>query len=126
MNRHLRKAIATAGLAALAAFAVALPAAAQSDAHEHDQGAPAARGPQGPGGPGMGMGPGMMGDQRMMMEMMMQNCRQMMQGGGMGMGARGLPRLPEGNDKLELQMHADMMKAMGDIMAKYAARLPEK
>ena len=121
MNRNLGKAIATTSLVLLAA--VALPATAQSDPHGHDQAAPAGRGSQGPGAPGMGMGGGMMGDQRMMMDMM-QNCRQMMQDGAMG--ARGLPRLPEGNEKLELQMHADMMKAMGDILANYAARLPDK
>jgi hypothetical protein len=62
------------------------------------------------GGQGMG---GMMD--------MMQGCRQMMQGGGHAM-----PHLPPGNEKLELQMHADMMKAMGDILSKYAARLPDR
>jgi hypothetical protein len=54
---------------------------------------------------------------------MMQNCRQMMQ---QGRGGHALPQLPPGNEKLQLQMHADMMKAMGDILARYAARLPDK
>jgi Spy/CpxP family protein refolding chaperone len=119
MNRLLRNALAAT---ALGAFAVALPAAAQSqsDPHQHEQGQPAGKGPQGMGMGGQGMG-GMMGEHRMMMEMM-QNCRQMMQQGG----GRGLPRLPEGNEKLELQMHAEMMRAMGDILGKYAARLPDK
>jgi hypothetical protein len=31
--------------------------------------------------------------------------------------------LPPGNEKLELQMHGEMMKAMGDIMLKYADRI---
>jgi metal-dependent amidase/aminoacylase/carboxypeptidase family protein len=109
MNRTLRTAVAALFLAASA-----LPAAAQTDPHQHEQPAP--------GGPGSaaGMG-GMMGAQDMGgMMRMMQGCP-MMQGGG-----QGLPHLPPGNEKLELQMHADMMKAMGDILARYAARLPEK
>ena len=117
MNSTLRAAVATLFLAA-----AALPAAAQTDPHQHETpGAPAGKpgaGPQGMGGMGMG---GMMGGQDMGgMMRMMQGCP-MMQGGG-----HGLPHLPPGNEKLELQMHADMMKAMGDILAKYAARLPEK
>lgn len=44
-----------------------------------------------------------MGD---MMEMM-KNCPMMAQ-------------LPPGNEKLSMQMHAEMMKAMGDILSKYA------
>lgn len=110
MKSTFRKALA---IGSLAAGAFALPAFAQTDPHQHDApGAPAGKGPQ-----------GMMGEHGMMMDMM-QNCRRMMSQGG---GSRGmLPRLPEGNEKLELQMHADMMKAMGDILAKYAARLPEK
>ena len=71
---------------------------------------PHSRGSQGMQG---GMG-GMMG--------MMQGCP-MMSGGAMG---HGMPQLPPGNEKLEMQMHADMMRAMADIMTKYAARLPDK
>ena len=37
-----------------------------------------------------------------------------------------MAHLPPGNEKLEMQMHADMMRAMADIMTKYAARLPDK
>ena len=111
MKLASRKAIAAASLAAgLGVLGVAVPAAAQSDS-SRDQGM---HGMPGGMGPGMGMGGqgmgGMMG--------MMQGCRQMMGGG------HDLPHLPPGNEKLELQMHADMMKAMGDILAKYAARLP--
>jgi hypothetical protein len=66
----------------------------------------------------MGGGGGMMG--------MMQGCP-MMRGGGMGGGmGHGMGHLPPGNEKLEMQMHADMMRAMADIMTKYAARLPDK
>lgn len=126
MNFALRKCITIASFASLAACATP-PAAAQADAHQHEEGAqagkPAAGAPaQGAGGMGMG---GMMGDQAMMMQMMQQHCREMMQG-MQGGGARGLPRLPPGNEKLELQMHADMMRAMSDILSKYAARLPDK
>jgi len=65
------------------------------------------------GGMGQGGMGGMMG--------MMQGCPMMQTGGGHGMA-----HLPPGNEKLELQMHADMMRAMSDIMSKYAARLPDK
>lgn len=89
-------------LVAVAAFA-AFPAVAQPGASQRDEAAQPRMGPQGMGG---------------MMDMT-QGCRQMM-------GGQGMPHLPPGNEKLELQMHAEMMKAMGDILAKYAARLPEK
>ena len=111
MNRTFRIAVAAASLTVLG---IAMPAAAQTDPHQHEQEAQPAQ------GQGMGMG-GMMGGQDTGgMMRMMQGCP-MMQGGG-----HGLPHLPPGNEKLELQMHADMMKAMGDILAKYAARLPDK
>jgi hypothetical protein len=108
MKIALRKTIAAASLAAtFGALGFVLPAAAQSDAHQHEQGDQRS--------PGMG---GMMG--------MMQGCP-MMQGGGMAMGGgHGMPHLPPGNEKLEVQMHADMMKAMADVLAKYAARLPDR
>jgi hypothetical protein len=116
MNRTLR-------IAVIAAFfagpGFALPAVAQTDSHQHEQGTPPAGGPQ-------GMGGGMMGGQDMGAMMRMMQACPMMQGGSMAMGGGGMPHLPPGNDKLELQMHADMMKAMSDILAKYAARLPDK
>jgi hypothetical protein len=66
---------------------------------------------QGPmGGSGM-MGGGMMN--------MMGQCERMM-------GARGghaMPQLPPGNEKLQLQMQAEMMQRMGEILAKYAAQI---
>ena len=41
-----------------------------------------------------------------------------------GMTMHGCPmmmgQLPPGNEKLAMQMHGEMMKAMGDIMLKYA------
>jgi hypothetical protein len=41
---------------------------------------------------------------------MMRNCPMMGQ-------------LPPGNEKLAMQMHGEMMKAMGDIMLKYADKI---
>lgn len=67
-------------------------------------------------GGGMMGGPGMMGGG--MMNMMGQ-CERMM-------GARGghaMPQLPPGNEKLQLQMQAEMMQRMGEILAKYAAQI---
>lgn len=101
---------------AIAAFAIAIPAAAQSDQHS---GAPSS---QEPGGMG-----GMMGGRDMDGMMRGQGMGCMMGGGGMMGGAgNSMPHLPPGNEKLELQMHADMMKAMADILAKYAARMPDR
>jgi hypothetical protein len=34
-----------------------------------------------------------------------------------------MSNLPPGNEKLNLQMHAEMMQAMGAIMQKYADRI---
>ena len=36
-----------------------------------------------------------------------------------------LPSLPPGNDKLELQMQAEMMQKVGEILAKYAGQVKE-
>lgn len=63
------------------------------------------------------MGGGMMG-----MMNMMHACQGMM-GGSMPGGA--LPQLPPGNEKLEFQMHAEMMQKMGEIAAKYADKIKE-
>ncbi|QCP54953.1 hypothetical protein FAZ95_32195 [Trinickia violacea] len=52
---------------------------------------------------------GMMGD-HMMAGGMMKDCSLMGQ-------------LPPGNEKLAMQMHGEMMKAMGDIMLKYADKI---
>lgn len=122
-----RAAIAAA-LISLAALSSPLSASAQTDPHQHEQGTQAGKGSQGMGGTDGGMmgghhmGGGMMGGQGMEGMMGMMNACPMMQGGA----AHGMPHLPPGNEKLELQMHADMMKAMGDILAKYAARLPDR
>ena len=68
----------------------------------------------------MPMDHGMMGgDMKGMMEMM-NMCNGMMKGGMMGMA---MPPLPPGNEKLQLQMHAEMMQKMGEIAAKYADKI---
>jgi hypothetical protein len=52
---------------------------------------------------------------------MMRMCHQMMMGGQMG--AMTMPRLPPGNEKLEMQMRAEMMRKMAEVMDKYAGRI---
>lgn len=74
--------------------------------------------PSGP--PGMGWRHPMMGEGPMGRQFMggpgMQGCPM----GGMGMG---MAALPPGNEKVAMQMHGEMMKAMGEILLKYADRL---
>jgi len=107
MITSLRARIVIAALAAsFGALTVAGIAAAQSESQR---------------GPGMQGGMGGQGGMGSMMGMM-QGCRDMMQSGG----GHGMPHLPPGNEKLELQMHADMMRAIADVLGKYAARLPDK
>ena len=54
---------------------------------------------------------------------MMRSCHGMTGGNTMGgMGAMGGMHLPKGNEKLEAQMHAEMMQKMGEIAGKYAER----
>lgn len=119
MVSSLRKHIAiTTVVAAFGALTVSGIATAQTETPHQ----PAASGMQGGMGQGMsGMGQGMGGMGGMMG--MMQGCPMMRGGGGMG---QGMPHLPPGNEKLELQMHADMMRAMADVLSKYAAKLPDK
>ena len=69
------------------------------------------------GGVGEGMG-GMMG-----MMNMMSACNRMMSG---GMAGHMMPQLPPGNEKLQLQMHAEMMQKMGETLAKYASQIKEE
>ena len=69
------------------------------------------------------MGGGMMGGGMMGMKNMMERCDGMMRG---GMGATGMvPHLPPGNEKLQLQMQAEIMQQMGEILAKYAGRVKD-
>jgi hypothetical protein len=64
-------------------------------------------------------GPAMKGEGMPMMDM----CRQMM-GGGMAMPMMGGPAPADPKGKAEmLEMHGEMMKAMGDIMMKHGRRM---
>ena len=49
----------------------------------------------------------------------------MMGGGARGsmMAGRGIPAFPPGNEKLQMQMHAEIMQKVGEIVAKYAERI---
>ena len=55
---------------------------------------------------------------------MMSSCHKMMNKKSMAGGAA-MPQLPPGNEKLEFQMHAEMMQKMGEIALKYADRIKE-
>lgn len=67
--------------------------------------------------------PGMMADKPGMMGCpMMSGARGGGAAGGL-MGGRGLPAFPPGNEKLQMQMHAEIMQKVGEIMAKYAERI---
>jgi len=67
-----------------------------------------------------GMGGGMMGGGMMGM---MNACDRMMESGRMESGM--MPHLPRGNEKLQLQMQAEMMQKMGEILNKYADQIKE-
>jgi len=60
------------------------------------------------------MGDGMMGDGMMSKGMM---------GKGMMSNCPMTGQLPPGNEKLAMQMHGEMVTAMGDIMLKYADKI---
>jgi hypothetical protein len=110
-------------------------AMAQQPSHQHD---PTQQPPASPAKPSM---PNRGGDAQMTHQHMgqhmaqhmaqhMEMCRQMMgqqgmMGGGMGGGMMGMPMMMGGDPKQQaemLAMRGEMMKAMGDIMMKYAQR----
>lgn len=70
-----------------------------------------------------GMMGGMMGGDMMGMMNMMHECQRRM-GGASAHGGM-MPQMPPGNEKLQFQMHAEMMQKMGEIAAKYAERIKE-
>ena len=47
-------------------------------------------------------------------------------GGGMSGGMMGGAMLPPGNEKLQLQMRAEIMQKVGEIMTKYANQVQSK
>lgn len=71
-------------------------------------------------GMGKGMGMGMGGGQT---KMQGKRCQMMKGHGRMGQMLR-MPRLPTGNDKMQLQMEAEILQMLGQIQAKYANQLP--
>ena len=113
--RHLTIVIGAAAIVSLFAFTTAM---AQQPSHQHDASkqAPATTAPPTPGG-GMAA----------QMEQHMEMCRMMMgQGGMMGPGMMHMPMMMGGGDPKQqaemLAMRGEMMKAMGEIMMKYAQR----
>ena len=63
---------------------------------------------------------------------MMRMCRQMMMSRSMAGQATGpmmgpghvlLPRLPPGNEALQMQMDAEMMRQMAEVLEKYSGRI---
>ncbi len=67
---------------------------------------------------------GNMGGDMMGMMGMMRSCQAMMGHDGM-LGSAAMLKLPPGNEKLEFQMHAEMMQKMGEIATKYADIIKE-
>lgn len=61
-----------------------------------------------------------MGEQGMHGDMM-RMCHQMMMGGHMGRMM--MPQLPPGNERLQMQMHAEMMRRMAEVLEKYAGQI---
>lgn len=114
--RNLRSSLAIA--AALFSILTAAAAMAQQPSHQHD---PAQKPPASAATPSM---PGHSEHAHMAQHMEM--CRQMMgQGGMMGGGMMGMPMMMGGDPKQQaemLSMRAEMMKAMADVMLKYAQR----
>jgi hypothetical protein len=121
------------GTALALVFAIASGASLGAEATAPSRDMPGMTGQQGATGPGMMgqggmMGPGMMGQGGMMGPGMMgmMGCP-MMSGGMMGHGGmrHAMPMLPPGNEKLQLQMHAEIMQKVGEIVAKYAAQIKQ-
>jgi hypothetical protein len=119
MMKRITMLVVTAALA----FAFSLPVVfAQQPQHQHD----ATQQPSAPSAKPDTPGPAMDAHMAQHMEM----CRQMMgqggmMGGGMGPGMMG-PGMMGGDPKQQVEMMAmrgEMMKAMGDIMMKYAQRM---
>lgn len=109
-------------LAFCAALALGTVANAAGPASPQQGGEKGPQGHHGMMGDGMMGGGGMTGGGGMggMMDMM-QSCQSMM--GNSGMSGTAMPKFPPGNEKLEAQMHAEMMQKMGEIAARYAERI---
>jgi hypothetical protein len=117
---EMKRATVVLGLVAFALAATPIyaqqPVAPSDPHHPGTQAAPAPANPPGPPSGGSGMMP-------------MEMCRQMMMGGNMmgGMmgtppGAHAQPMDPKMMGQM-MEMHGEMMKAMGDIMMKHARKM---
>jgi len=104
---------------------------AQEDEHEDHQPDPQTQQSDADAAnPGVGpMGPGMM---RGMRGGGMKHCPMMQGGMGGGMMSGGMmdrmihiPKLPPGNEKLQLMMQAEILQKVGEVQAKYAAQIKE-
>jgi len=128
--KTLRFGVSRSVAAAVVLAALALPAAAQNAGQSMPTDAAATPG-MNMNAPGMnmnmggGQGPAMNMPrmQGMRCPMMHQKrCGMMRHRGGMHMLP--MPRLPPGNDKLQLQMEAEILQKIGEIQGKYASQLP--
>ncbi len=113
--RHIKTLVITAAVFSMLTTAVVM---AQQPTHQHDAGQQPPASAAKPSMPAQGP------DAHMAQHMEM--CRQMMgQPGMMGGGMMGMPMMMGGDPKQQaemLAMRGEMMKAMGDIMIKYAQR----
>ncbi|HSC28552.1 MAG TPA: hypothetical protein VLD67_14835 [Vicinamibacterales bacterium] len=115
----MRHATSLALTVAALSILVGAVAWAQQPAHQHDADKPT---------PGASSTPSASGhDMHAHMAQHMEMCRQMMgQGGMMGGGMMGMPTMMMGGDPKQqaemMAMRGEMMKAMGEIMLKYAQR----
>lgn len=115
----------------LAALALGTTVYAQS-AHEHGAAAGGSGTAEHASPPAAGSASGMQGQGGMEGMHGMHGMHGQGMGGMHGMhgmhgmqGMRGM-RFPPGYEKLELEMHAEMMESMARIMKKYAGKLPDK
>jgi hypothetical protein len=125
MMGHIKTFVVTATAFFILATSVAI---AQQPSHPHDATQQAPASPSRPGMPAQGSDAPMMQHMEMCRQMMMGHPGMM--GGGMGPGMMGgemmgMPMMMSGDPKQQAEMMAmrgEMMKAMGEIMMKYAQR----
>lgn len=118
----MRTRVYSKALAFCAALAIGTMASAAGPTSPQQGAEKGAQGHHGMMGDGMMGGGGMTGGGGMggMMDMM-KSCQSMM--GNSGMSGTAMPKFPPGNERLETQMHAEMMQKMGEIAARYAERI---
>ncbi len=123
--KTLRSGVSRSLAAAVVLAALALPAAAQTAGESTPMDAAAPQGMNMNMGGGQGPAMGMPRMQGMRCPMMHDKRCGMMRHRGTGMSRMlPMPRLPPGNDKLQLQMEAEILQKIGEIQGKYASQLP--